>query len=776
MRTGGRFGRPLLADLRASRSYLAAELSQSSWLDFGAFRWQDLATGRAARAAFGVITPLAIGVGTGHVEAGSFAALGALPAGFISFRGVTRSRVLAVALAAAGMAVSTFIGAVAEASHPLLLIPVIFVWAYAAGLLAALGPTALVVSLQWPVALLIASALPLQPAAAGGRALLVLAGGLWQAILVVGSWAVARGSSERTALAQSFLALARYAADLARGQQDPPTQATLAGRKALRDPNPLMRSAARMHMLDLNEEAERIRATLTALGIGRPSGLPGPAGHSLLTSAQFVLGEIAAALTGRPGQRAVALVAARRELAGAEAEPAARWQWAGEALLTQLRAACRITERLNEAEPGRRDAAAAGVPGIGLTRFRDMTLTLRASLGTSSEAGRHALRLAVVTALAEVIVRAIGLPHGYWGVLTIFIVLRPDYSSTLYRGLQRAAGTVVGAGLGLATVQLERIGLGALLAGVAVSLLAAYAVFTVNYLLYAVFLTDFVVVLLVLLGQPAEATALARLAGTGIGTGLALLAYLFWPTWAGSSASEKLARLLTLQGRYAAALLRAYTRPGEAGSAEIASLRLAVRRARIDADASADRLAGEPDHPPMTGELARSLTSAAHRIAQATITLTATLAVHHARPRQRREAAPPEPDRARTGREPARAPHDAALQPPLDQLAADVVAATDLLAGAVRQAASAAAPPTSAGGWPLRPAPRGEVADIPPVPQLRLRQQQLWQTPEGTAEGSLDPVDGAAPAEAAGLLAATDGLVDAINTVAHVLRASGRAA
>ena len=488
-------------------------------------------------------------------------------------------------------------------------------------------------------------------------------------------------------------------------------------------------------MLDLNEEAERIRATLTALGIGRPSGLPGPAGRSLLTSAQFVLGEIAAALTGRPGQRAVALLAARRELAEAEAESAARWQWAGEALLTQLRAACQITERLNEAEPGRRERAAGGVPGIGLARFRDMMLTLRASLGTSSEAGRHALRLAVVTALAEVIVRAIGLPHGYWGVLTIFIVLRPDYSSTLYRGLQRAAGTVVGAGLGLATVQLERIGLGALLAGVAASLLAAYAVFTVNYLLYAVFLTDFVVVLLVLLGQPAEATALARLAGTGIGTGLALLAYLFWPTWAGSSASEKLARLLTLQGRYAAALLRAYTRPGEAGSAEIASLRLAVRRARIDADASADRLAGEPDHPPMTGELARSLTSAGHRIAQATITLTATLAVHHAGPRQGREAAPPDGDSARDGRGPARAPHDAALQPPLDQLAADVVAATELLASALHQAASAAAPPMSAGSWPVGSASPGEEADIPPLPQLRLRQQQLWQTPETTADG-----------------------------------------
>jgi hypothetical protein len=187
--------RRLLADIRASRAYLAAELRTSGWLDFGAFRWRDLAAGKAVRATVGVITPLAIGLATGHEEFGSFAALGALPAGFVSFRGVTRSRILAVVFAATGMAVSTFIGAVAEATHPLLLVPVIFVWAYAAGLLAALGPTALVVCLQWPVALLIGSALPLEPAAAGGRALLVLAGGLWQALLVVVSWALTRGRS-----------------------------------------------------------------------------------------------------------------------------------------------------------------------------------------------------------------------------------------------------------------------------------------------------------------------------------------------------------------------------------------------------------------------------------------------------------------------------------------------------------------------------------------------------------------------------------------------------
>jgi hypothetical protein len=94
----------------------------------------------------------------------------------VSFRGVNRTRLLAVLCASAGMAVSTFAGATA-AREPRLLILVVFVWAYVVGLLAALGPTVLAVTLQWPVALLIASALPLGLADAAVRAGLVLAGG-----------------------------------------------------------------------------------------------------------------------------------------------------------------------------------------------------------------------------------------------------------------------------------------------------------------------------------------------------------------------------------------------------------------------------------------------------------------------------------------------------------------------------------------------------------------------------------------------------------------------
>jgi len=756
--------RRLLADIRASRAYLAAELRGSGWLDFGAFRWRDLAAGKATRATLGVITPLAIGLATGHEEFGSFAALGALPAGFVSFRGVTRTRILAVILAATGMAVSTFIGAVAEATHPVLLVPVIFIWAYAAGLLAALGPTALVVSLQWPVALLIASALPLHPAAAAVRALLVLAGGFWQALLVVLSWTVNRGSAERTALVQSLRALAQYAADLAAGSQELAPSATGAGRTAMHDPNPLLRSASRQHMQDLSEEAERIRASLTALAVGRPGGHyqsgettpldsrnSAPDASRLLESAQVVLSEIAAALAARPtlelrgpsagtaDQRSVHLMAARRELASAEAELASRWNWAGEALLGQLRAACRIARRLNEAEPVRSDRASEPVTGPELTPVRDMALTLRASLGTSSEAGRHALRLAVTTTIAEVIVRATTLPHDYWAVLTIFIVLRPDYSSTLYRGLQRAGGTIVGAGLGILTVQLGRLGITALLIGIGVSLLAAYAVLTVNYLLYAVFLTDFVVVLLDILGLPPGPTALARLAGTGIGTGLALLAYVFWPTWSGSSAGDKLARLLELQGLYAAALLRAYTGLAGTDREDLTRLRLAARRARIDAEAATDRLAGEPDRPPLTAGLAMSLMSAGHSIAQGVSTLTALETAHRSAPADQR---------------------DAELQLQLDQLADDLENATAVLADELREMTL----------------PAGEVS-APALPQLRALQQEVWLAAAATgSDAGQGPTAGpASPAgTAAGLFAATDGLVEAVNNVAHLLHAEGR--
>jgi len=646
-----RGARRFLTELQASRSYAAGGIRRGGWLDFGQFNWHDAAPGRAVRAALGVITPLAIGVAAGHTADGTYAALGALPAGFVSFRGVSRTRVNAVAAAALGMAISTFAGAATADSVPWLLVPEVMLWAYVVGLFAALGPTATVVALQWPVALLIGSALPLGPGAASIRAGLVLAGGLWQGALVASTWALSRGSAERAAVADSYLALSRYAAGLAAGAQGPPPPVALPGTAVLRDPNPLLRTDARIHLLNLLAVADRIRGTLAAIGslaspaatgpalgpaatgptIGPaaagpafgpaaagpafgpaagemgttgpdspgvpdpdPGEAPDPGPEELLSAAAVALREIAGALSARRGEQGARTADARQHIASLRLAPGIRWQWAGEALLGQLRGAIRIAESLNDADAAPVGAQPAGRrPGMATrpAAARAAVLALRASAGSSTETGRHALRLAAVAGAAEVLVRATGLPHGYWAVLTVFLVLKPDYSSTLYRGVQRAAGTAVGAGLGVATALLARTGISVMLAVIGISLVASYAVFTVNYLLYAVFLTDFVVVLLAILGLPADQTALDRLAGTAVGSALALLAYLLWPSWESSAANEKFAGLLEAQGRYASALLRAYSRPGGTAAASLPALQLAARRARSDAG---HRLTGSP--------------------------------------------------------------------------------------------------------------------------------------------------------------------------------------
>jgi uncharacterized membrane protein YccC len=750
--TARRALRQYIGELRASRAFLASEVSHAGWLDLGQFRWRDATPARAARSAFGVLVPLALGIATKHVEYGTFAALGAQPAGMVAFQGVTRSRILLVAVAVAGMTVSTFVGASLAHSASWLLIPAIALWAYVAGVSASLGPAAIVVSLQWPVALLIASAIPLSPEQALIRAALVLAGGLWQGVLVVSSWAVSRGATERAAMADSYATLSQYAASLAATGSGPPSPAALPGTRALRDPNPLMRNDARRHLTDLMAEAERIRTTLTVVAGpaaaapagSRPArgttatgttatgttatgttatgttgagdtgawsaGGPGGARGAHLTASAGALGEIALALRSRPAGREAHLDRAGHYLDQDSGVAGHSWTWAGESLQGQLRSAIRITDRLNDAEPGR-----GGRPGRTTVRppTHDLMDTVRANLGTSSEAGRHAVRLAVVTGLAAMIAHLANLPHGYWAALTVLIVLRPDYSSTLYRGVQRASGTVLGVGLGLATVLLGHLGSVALLAGVTGALFAAYALLTVNYLFFAVFLTDFVVVLLALLGLPADQTAPDRLIGTGLGTGLALLAYTLWPTWERTGVSDKFARLFRAQCRFAALLLNAYSRPPGEELASARAAKLAARRARSDAETAADRIADEPERPPMTHALAQALVSAGHRVAVAALAVEAAT-----RERQ-----------AKLG--PAEQPGPDPVQPRLDQLAESVRQAGAQLAEALH-----------------RLGPPG------PLPPLRELQSAI----RADSGGSL------------ALFAATDSLVDALDTTADTLR------
>ena len=546
----------------------------------GPFRWSEVAPWRAVRVAIGVVVPLALGGALGHVDYGAFAALGALPAGFASFQGESRSRVAAAGLASVGMALSTFVGATIAATEHWLLIPVVALWGYITGLSVCLGPWPSVAILQWSVALLIAVGLPFNPGEASVRACLVLAGGLFQAGLVAGTWAVRRGSKERTALAVSYTALAAYASGLAAGKLEAPSPAAFPAGAALEDPNPLLPPATRLIFVDLLEQAERVRASLAALAVEADHVAASNQGElrALMGDAATALALIADALTAPRAGRLSRLRKLRKRLTRRSVTPAARWRWAGEALLGQLRAAGRIVAYLDGIRPQELGDTTASLRPMARNDgiLARIVTALRANLTTTSEAGRHALRLAVAAALAEAIVEAVGFNQGRWATLTVFIVLRPDYASTLYRGAQRGVGTAIGAGLG-AVAALAHPGLEGQLVAASLCVTAAYALFDVNYLLFSVFLTAFIVVLLNILGMSAVATAEARFFETFIGAAIGLAAYIVWPTWLGVTAQEKFADLLVAHGDYAAGLLQALAHPDSGGASRLRALQAAAR-------------------------------------------------------------------------------------------------------------------------------------------------------------------------------------------------------
>jgi len=594
-------------------------------LQLGPFSAELLSPGRAARVTFGVVLPLIVGWQSGYLAYGAFMALGALPAGMASFQGATRSRVTAVVVASIGMAISTFVGTVTAASMPWLLLPIIAVWGYMTGLAVCLGPRWSVTVLQWSAALLIAVGFPQGPSEAALRAGLVLAGGLLQAILVAVSWTLRPGRVERAAFAASYRGLAKYASDVAQGMSGPPPPMPFPARAAVEDPNPLLAHDLRLLYIDLVEETERIRASLAALAaqVRKDAGDVGDL-RAFMAQAATVLAQLADAPEMARRDREMLLRDLEPRMAQLSIPGNATWRWSGEALLGQLRAVARMIAWVDAPRPPvagthTTDAEASQVPD----EFAWSLATLRANVTTTGEAGRHALRLALIAALTEAIVQATGLYQGRWATLTIFLVLKPDYASTMYRGFQRALGTAVGAAAGTMVAELAHHSQGAWVAAAGIAIAIAYAVFDASYLLFSVFLTTFIVVLLVMIGMPAVSTAEARIYETFIGAAFALAAYMAWPTWERTTASEKFARLIDAHREYTMALLGGFAHPGSVQPAELRALQIAARRARSDAEAAATRVAAEPAGGQFTAEMAELVIAAVARFAHAELSLHA---------------------------------------------------------------------------------------------------------------------------------------------------------
>ncbi|NEK84641.1 FUSC family protein [Blastococcus saxobsidens] len=175
-------------------------------------------------------------------------------------------------------------------------------------------------------------------------------------------------------------------------------------------------------------------------------------------------------------------------------------------------------------------ASAAALPAVETTRARLRAVAERTL--SSADARAFAVRLALCMSVAEVARQYLPFERPYWVLLTVAIVLKPDFGSVFTRAIQRGAGTLLGVLLGSALLAvLPRNG------WVVVALAASAAVLPwardTNFGLFSVFQTPLIILMLDLALPGGPGLVGARLLDTLVGCAIVLVfGYLLWPqTW-----------------------------------------------------------------------------------------------------------------------------------------------------------------------------------------------------------------------------------------------------
>ncbi|MFF9852877.1 FUSC family protein [Streptomyces litmocidini] len=521
-------------------------------------------------------------------------AFGAFQAAIATFQRSWRPRPTLALASGASLAVSTFLGYLTGA-HEALFLALLLLWTFLSGLAWAAGPTAGIIASSNVAIMLVTVTLPTSVATAAGHALVIFAGGVVQAALVV-LLPVRRWGAQRDALADALAAEADYARRL---RHDP---------VAPFDPVPLMtaRSAAAVtprqartrpaELRGARGVAERIRPVLASLAdpaAGVPEEGPERARvRELLAAAAEVLDAAAHAIRhGEPMTPPPALAALRTPDADAVLKGPPR------------RAALRLTALLGDvveaADPGTGTPEAPAGAG---TRTRPTLLRLvpvvvaevRAELRPDSPVLRHAVRVSAVTAAGYLLGTWLPFGHGYWAPMASVMVMRPDFSQTYARSVARFGGTLVGVALATAVVRAAHPGTYLSAALAVVCAFGMYLLMRTGYAAGQTFVSAYVVFLLGTAGAGLTQTVRERVLLTLLGGILAMLSYAVYPAWETPRLRGRLADWLASVGAFAAVVTARYADPAGPAGPDVREALLRTRAARVAWQEAVARATHEP--------------------------------------------------------------------------------------------------------------------------------------------------------------------------------------
>jgi uncharacterized membrane protein YccC len=563
-----------------------------------------------------VVLPLAVGLATGYPEVGLGVSAGALDTMFSDQPGPYRQRMRRLLLAALVAGLAALLGfTIGGQLLPMLLATAAF--GFCGGMLVVFGADAARVGMTSMILLVIAAATPISSSNALLASGLIACGGLLLTLFAVAAWPLQRYRPERHALAEVYAGLAALAR-----QPNQDDDANLALTDAMTSLQHTLLGRYRAHgrameaFSVLLELAERIRLELMAM----PELHAGRAAHARHRArAARVLDAVAHALeAGEPPHQAERALAALRDdtRAGSDRNaatdgPASHLR----ALDGQLAAAVRNANWAGSRGELRAAAAETQLPRT--LQSGSVRAMLRANLTPRSVAFRHAVRMAACLSAALLVSRLLELPHGYWLPMTTAIVLRADFAATFNFGLLRVVGTVLGLVLTTALLHLTPDSPWAHLALMAVLCMAFRWLANAHYGIAVAALTGTVVILLAFEGVNSGVAVTDRVINTALGCGMAMLAYLAWPTWERGRARGALAEMLDAYAGY----LRALARPEQHEAQREARSR--ARTARSNALASLERMRAEPGTPSSLLELARALFANGNRLVRTAMALEA---------------------------------------------------------------------------------------------------------------------------------------------------------
>ncbi len=620
----------------------------------------DRATGLRLTAA--CIGPLALGYVAGQPEAGTYAGVGGLWVGLADSGGTYRTRATSLAVTAAGLIACYLLGT-AVAPYPVAGLGLVFLFAFAAGMMSVFGNAANTVGSLLLVAYLFAIGTPGTLADARRHVLFQALGAAWAAMLSLRLWpirpylpvqeAIAKGYREAARLLRGIErhiagldnGAARWSATLAE-ERAAAAQAIQQARYLTAEIRTRRQGATFLgqDLLILTRYADRLLSATIALAETLDIAMESIAFAHIRGQARNALrllveaAERVATATAESGRRidvtplraaTAALSDAITRLRNQAAETPAQF-----AELLHLRHVDRALSRLAACLEAAAEAAATlGKPRrvrahhgddaeldpalVGAARLRD-------NLTFDSLIFRHALRLATACAVGVLAASAFRIDYGAWITLTIAVILKPDFGGTRQRAIQRVAGTVAGGLVGVVLAHSVHH-LALILLFLALFCFAAFSQMSLEYHRFVFFLTPFVV-LLISLGHHGDwQVGFTRMTNTVGGGAIALAAgYLLWPAWALDSLPAQAARAAAANRAYFRAVMDAFL--GERLPAK--ALRQAQEEAQVENSnvyVSFQRLLADPAHRQASVEPYYALVSYLQRFCDDVTTLHAYL-------------------------------------------------------------------------------------------------------------------------------------------------------